>query len=578
MLWDKIKTKTHAQDHEPADEIAGPAVLDEDISADEGISADQEYPLVRDEASGEEYPIRGTVLSAEGGALGSDVKTRDICALIGDGTFFVSRSDIHNPRIASLRARAEQLGHRVETTVHVDLATLKQVYQIAARQQSGAYAKVRDHHEESRMHRDLLSMIKYAAKVGASDIHIVANQNSAAVRLRVDGILVDYRELSPAYAFRLCSASHSLCDSSDASYQPYEFQGARISSLTADLPKNIQSVRMQWNPLVFDGRFLAIRLLPRNDEDDQHLDLDSLGYARHHLQQIKYMRSRPIGMNVFSGPTGSGKSTTLQRALSILIRERGNEINVLTVEDPPEFVIPDAQQMPVTNAQSADQRTEKFRQAIVAALRSDPDVIMIGEIRDAYSAKLAFEGAMTGHQIWTSIHTNSAVNIIDRLADMGVEPYKVFDPTYVTGLVGQRLLRLLCPHCRVLFAEAVAQGKADDETLLRATTLLARLGRTDIDLWSRGPGCDHCQRGYVGRTVAAETIIPDDDFMGLLRAGEKTAARAYWLSSLKGASMVAHAASKMIAGLTGPTEVENAVALLEFDDHAVGSLERFIKE
>src|SRR5690606_21821495 len=152
------------------------------------------------------------------------------------------------------------------------------------------------------------------------------------------------------------------------------------------------------------------------------------------VNMIKRMRALPMGINIIAGPTGSGKSTTLQRCLSTLIRERRREISVFTVEDPPEYVIDGAQQMPVTNANTADERKAQFTKAINASLRSDPDVIMIGEIRDSSSAKLAFEAAMTGHQVWTTVHATDGLTIVSRLKDIGVEAYKLFDSTVVTGL------------------------------------------------------------------------------------------------------------------------------------------------
>lgn len=539
-----------------------------------GEDDDREIAIVTDPTTGETHKITTRILTADGEPLAASESLQQICALLEDGTFFVSRSHIRplNPHVSSLRARARQRGFRVNEPVPVDFSTLKAIYDTSRTLLSKATGDARA--EETRIQRDFIGLVYTAAKLRASDIHIIANQKSASVRLRVDGILVDHRELSVDYAADLCGAAFALSDESDSSYQPFEPQGARISALKVKLPEEVQSLRLQWDPLVFDGRLLVVRLLYIGDSGG-NITMRSLGYASSHIAVLKVIRTNPIGMICFSGPTGSGKSTSMHRALTINVRERNREINLLTVEDPPEFIFESANQMPVTNAKTADMRSEKFSQAIRAALRSDPDVIMIGEIRDASSAKLAFEGAMTGHQIWTTIHTNSAINIIDRLADMGVEPYKVFDHTILTGLVAQRLLRLLCPHCRISLQNAVENGAADPDVLDRSLAMLSSLGRSGEELWARGNGCQHCRNGYVGRTIAAEIIAPDETFMDIMRSGRKSDARTHWMHQMNGSTMLVHATTKMLAGLTGPIEIENAVAIMKYDDIALAALERF---
>ena len=379
--------------------------------------------------------------------------------------------------------------------------------------------------------------------------------------MRIDGAVQEIDQLVSQHAYDLLATGFAMADASDASYQPYEYQGARISDLTTELPVGVQAVRLQWNPLAYNGRYLIARLLYSGRKDTS--DLDTLGYSPGHLRLIKFMRAQPLGMVVISGPTGSGKSTTLKKALENLMIERGFEINVLTVEDPPEYVIDGAQQMPVTNAKTPQERAIKFQQAITAALRSDPDVIMIGEVRDPESGKLAFEGAMTGHQIWTSLHTNSAIGILDRLRDMmgHEESYKIFDPTVLNGLVGQRLLRKLCPHCRIPLEQAISERRIDPTVVERLEATMRKLNRTDA-IYCRGPGCEMCKKGYTGRTVAAEVIVPDVHFMDLLREGRKAEAERYWLEEKDGATMLAHGLAKVFAGMVSPVDLENSVGTI----------------
>jgi len=278
----------------------------------------------------------------------------------------------------------------------------------------------------------------------------------------------------------------------------------------------------------------------------------------------------PIGINIVAGPTGSGKSTTLQRILSTLMRERRNEIATFTVEDPPEYVIEGAQQMPVTNASTAEERKEKFNAAIRAALRSDPDVIMIGEIRDSESAKLAFEAAMTGHQVWATLHAVDALTIVSRLRDIGVDEFKLYDPAVFTGLVGQRLTRALCPDCKIPLMQAREQGKVHDELWERVLDIYSR----DIEgIFTEGPGCPTCKNtGVTGRSVVAEVCLPDDAFMEYMKREDKLSARRHWVENLNGITMMGHGILKTKAGVCSPEEVERMLGPLELDKNRVRKL------
>jgi len=184
---------------------------------------------------------------------------------------------------------------------------------------------------------------------------------------------------------------------------------------------------------------------------------------------------------------------------------------------------------------------------------------MIGEIRDAGSAKLAFEAAMTGHQVWASVHANDGISIVDRLIDIGVEPYKATDPANVIGLIGQRLVRTLCPHCKMSYGVAKEAGAVPDHMV---EVLESIPGHEESIFFSSGKSCGHakCKDGASGRTVAAEVITPDSAFMRLMRNREKEEAVAYWIKELGGMTMFEHAIGKMLAGRVDPRTVEAEVA------------------
>lgn len=516
---------------------------------------------ITDPGSGKKIVVSGEILTSPNGKLHTSEDLRKMCILTSTGQYIVARATKQNPRILSFEARVRQMGYLIHEAELVDMATLSAIYEQAVKRGNIQDRLGRDN---TRMQRDVIEMIDKGAKSNASDIHLYADLNHAVVEFRLDGAITQIDELDPQYAFDFMATAFAMADASDPSYQPYDVQGARISRMTTELPPAVQSVRLQWDPLVFNGRTLIMRLLYSKHKNTS--DLLGLGYAPSHLVLIRYLQAMPEGINIIAGPTGSGKSTTLKVALDGLIAAREGEIKVFTVEDPPEYIIDGARQIPVMNAATPEERSIAFQKVISAALRSDPDALMIGEIRDTQSAKLAFEGAMTGHQIWTSLHATNALVILDRLRDLGVEWYKLTDPAIITGLLGQRLVRMLCPACRVHWSEAVKKGAIDPDAQQRLDAFLESLGRGG-DIYHKGPGCSHpgCKKGYIGRSVVAEIILPDQDFMDLIKKEEKVAARALWLEEMNGMTMVCHGMSKVLRGEVSPIDLERSAGLLIYE-------------
>ena len=257
------------------------------------------------------------------------------------------------------------------------------------------------------------------------------------------------------------------------------------------------------------------------------------------------------------GPTGSGKSTTLQRNMIKLLQEKNYEINLITVEDPPEYPIPGARQMPVTNANTEEEKDEQFTKALSAALRSDPDVMMVGEIRTLSAAQLTFKGALSGHGMWTTLHANSAPAILTRFRDMGVETFKLLDPELIKGLISQRLFRKLCPHCRKSVKEML-----DEPQVKRLKTALGDFGVENT--FVRGPGCKYCNNtGIKGRMSVPEIVLPDAMFLELMIKGETRKAIDYWTSDLGGRTLKDAAIERMLKGYIDLDEVERWCGLLD---------------
>ena len=303
-------------------------------------------------------------------------------------------------------------------------------------------------------------------------------------------------------------------------------------------------MRLQFNPLGQGGRYLIARFLYTDKSEKQkEMDPTRFGFHHSHAESFSRMRNLPIGINIISGPTGSGKSTTLKNLLELLYIEKKKKVNIISIEDPPEYEIDGTAQLPITNVETEAQRGEEYRKAITAALRSDPDIIMPGEARDAEVINLLFTAAMTGHQVWTSLHANNALAIFDRLKDQGVDEFKLTDPELITGLVAQRLVRKLCAQCSITLTEYIASGgeiSDTDRKIISGHETSVRFPNP------RAKKC--CRDGYNGRTILAEVIEPDSKLLRLVAEGKREDAQHYWLTSLHGMALKEHAWLKIISG------------------------------
>lgn len=491
-------------------------------------------------------------LTIEGGPLDRGKQIRSIAAYFQDGRLLVSKSHMNNPQIMSFIQEIELEGYPEPQVEAVDISSITTCYTKA--QQEAARAK----RDDARMRREVIDLVGRVSKRRASDIHVVVSESSCIVRARIDGMMQQIAEWPPDYGHSFCAAAFTMADASDVNYQPYEYQGARVSNRKdLRLPDGVISLRLQFNPIVYGGRVMIVRLLYDSDEKTEG-DVSALGFSPEQIEDFEFLRALPFGINVVAGPTGHGKSTTLQRNIISILKEHNYNIAIYTVEDPPEYPIPGAVQMPVVNASTAEEREAAFTKAIAASLRSNPDRLMIGEVRDSASAQLAFEAAMTGHQVWTTLHSNDAVTIPFRLRDLKVEQFKLGDPTLLTGLISQRLVRILCDKCcrPIVSGDEVPYG------------LMARLDEAGVPMEKirlrNDKGCEACGegKGYKGRSLVAEIIIPDEKFMEFVRKDNKVGAEEYWLSHLGGRNMVEHMIDRIIAGDCDPVDGEKVVGPL----------------
>ncbi|MEO0393708.1 MAG: ATPase, T2SS/T4P/T4SS family [Pseudomonadota bacterium] len=415
------------------------------------------------------------------------------------------------------------------------------------------------------MQGEILNLIEDAVRAQASDVHIAieGSDNQGVVQFRVHGIVIGFSKMDADLCHELMQAVFNMSDTGDANYNALGYSSGRISNSMIDLPEEIESIRLQFNPLANYGRYLVMRLLYRSAAVNNK-DLTRFGFTKYQQRLMRRLRATPTGVIVLAGPTGSGKSTSCRINLELLFEDHRGEQTMLSVEDPPEAPIRGVKQIPVTSAKGADTRRAKFDEAIISALRSDPDVILIGEVRDGVSGNLAIQAAMTGHQVWSTLHALDAISILNRLRDLDIDEYKIFDPTIITGLWGQRLVKRLCPHCRIPFRQSVEEGRHDPDFVNSVTQIF---DLDEYDLYSRGKGCVKCTRGVIGRIPVAEIILPDEQFMAHMREGDVAGARHHWVHNMHGFTMRDHALTHIARGLIGPEEYEALLGPLKPPSH-----------
>lgn len=350
------------------------------------------------------------------------------------------------------------------------------------------------------------TLLEYAIFEKASDIHIEPEEDKVVVRYRIDGILHEVMSLPKVAQGALVARIKVLANlkidehrlPQDGRFK-VEKDGFNISLRVSTIP-------------VFDGEKVVMRLL---DESAKALTLEQLGFQRTNLDKIKNNIHKPHGALLVTGPTGSGKSTTLYSVLTML---NSNSVNISTIEDPIEYRLPGANQMQVNPKIGLT-----FAIGLRALLRQDPNIIMIGEIRDQETAEEAVHAAMTGHIVLSTLHTNNAAGALPRLLDMGIEPYLV--ASTVNAIVAQRLVRIICPDC-------IASVKMDEQTLKNISIfnlekllkIMVHEGAVSDKIKSvadltfyRGVGCAKCAHtGYRGRIGIHEVLEVSPEIQALI--------------------------------------------------------------
>lgn len=321
----------------------------------------------------------------------------------------------------------------------------------------------------------LETLVKEAKDLHSSDIHIETYSEKCRIRFRVDGVLIDRHKLNKAEYPTLINKIKiaASCDIAEKRMP----QDGRIRF---KFNNNNLDIRVSILPTLY-GEKIVLRLL---GSDASHINIEKLGFNKEELARYELAVKKPNGIILISGPTGSGKTTTLYATLKVINKPTNN---ILTIEDPIEYTLDGVNQV-----QLKEDIGLTYTEALRTFLRQDPDIIMLGEIRDAQTAQMAIRAALTGHLVLSTIHTNSAWGTISRLADMGVAPYLLASVMNLS--VAQRLIRLLCPHCK-------------NETLLDKKELPENYQALNISKHYLASGCQQCYyTGYKGRKAIYEVI------------------------------------------------------------------------
>ena len=370
-----------------------------------------------------------------------------------------------------------------------------------------------------------------AVKRGASDIHFEPEYAFLRIRYRIDGVLETVRSLHKTYLPGLTVRIKVVSNMNIA-----ETRSPQDGRLSLTLNGRPVDFRVSTQPTIY-GENIVLRVL---DREKSIISLDRMNLTKDTLAKLDIMLSRPEGILVVTGPTGSGKTTTLY---SLLSQVNDETVNIMTLEDPVEYPLTLMRQTSVNEVARMD-----FADGIRSIMRQDPDIILVGEVRDKETAEMAFRTAMTGHQVFTTLHTNSALGAFPRLLDIGIQPDIMAGN--IIGVIAQRLVRVLCPHCKEAYAPA------------REERVLLGGAAQKLSYVYRPVGCKQCEnKGYKGRIAIMEMLVMDGDLDELV-ARRATAKELRAAALTKGfRSLADEGLQRVFDGTTSLAEVSRAIDL-----------------
>jgi general secretion pathway protein E len=499
------------------------------------------------------------------------LEQRRIVAVFKNGNVLVAEGQKHAAETKMIMDKVRRLGIRLAEVKEVKSDVIDLVYATSEPKRPSVNWKALDLDRQKALAR----IVAEASQLGASDIHIRVMPSHTEVKVRVNGRMRELGSEPASDGQEIIRAAFAVSTGQGSAGTDSTFQQGAMFQKSGLLPDNVEMLRLQYTPTSDQRGALVMRI--KYVGKVAETDVDSLGYSPQQSMDLKNMRLKTNGMYIFAGKVSSGKTTTLQRCLNAMFLDKKREISIYAAEDPKELELLGAIQAQITAGQNAN---EAFKMAMKAALRSDPNVIVLGEIRSEELTSMAVEAAKTGHALWSTVHAGSALGILNRLINLGADREDLKDPRTVGGLIYQRLIGVLCPNCKVPLPAAVRANLVEQDL---AERLVALTAQNPQDLYCRGPGCSSCFMGLSGRTVVAETIRPDSRLLETYMDHSRVEAERYWIKprsegGLGGAPVLHHALVKTGAGIVDINEVQEEVDLLESYERDLSNLTERLRQ
>lgn len=546
------------------------------------------------------------------------VKTKDQSSANGEGDIVYvigARKWIMSDRGSELLAKLLQSGLKRQVQPVSGPELINEIYAEWSTNANASKAKsddkLREHDNVQFVEQVLIDCIKN----DVSDIHLEVGENRAIIRRRVNGTLKEHLPLSPNKGEEFGRTVYNVLSSiAGTTLKPDETQDALIDHVIG-LTK--VRGRVATAPIYPNGFTMVIRIL-KEQNNVKPLTTEELGYSAAEARKIKQSTAKTKGINCWAGTTGSGKSTSLQAVISGKIIERAGEVKVITVEDPVEYEIPGANQIPVKRSSDGD-ASGAFSAAIRSALRLDPDWLMVGEVRDAQSAQLVRTIVDTGHPVFTTVHASGCIQTLSRFENLGIDRETLAGPEFISGFYYQKLLPKICPHCakriengkipvrmnvqdiiptlQIMRPESCQdlyrsyKGSKTEINFLRylqdrreITSMQADMVSTAFHRFNdpvesaerlerimnvadlkndnilfKGEGCNKCKGGIIGRTVVSEGLCPDMAMLEMISDGSDRDLISYWRKNQNGKFAIEDAVEKMRMGIVDPIDIEHEV-------------------
>lgn len=475
-------------------------------------------------------------------------KLRDRLAVLekGQQAFVVYTSELERAFMFGLVEQL-RLGGRTVTPLPASPTVLDQLWKREGVKQTET-RRVEDASVYTRKFHDIVNR---ALDEGASDIHIEVRERETRVRFDIFGEVEEIDRMQSEFANAMCRVLYMSMADQNTTEELFLSSRPQSAKVNVILNGRQCMLRVQTAPASPAGFDMVIRVLPM-DQDAKARALVDLGYYPQQAERTLAAVHKPVGVVIVAGVTGSGKSTTLKNMILGELEQAEGRTKVVTVEDPPEYIIPGATQIPVESMRGAidesqvdDVDAEAYVKVMRAALRMAPKTIVIGEVRDHRAARLLVAAVQSGHRVMTTVHATSSIGILPRLADLSLTYGTLGTLDFISALIYQKLMPVVCPHCSSTQGPD-PKGQSGMTNVVR--TWAQRQGINPELRWRNPQGCPKCRKGLTGRMVVPEVLVPDKHAKRLIGEGRIFDLEQYWLTHLGGMRIAEVALRRCIEG------------------------------